>query len=860
MTLTQERHTVRGRVATALGWRPASGRAKGLTFLALCALALASLVVIWQIPYHFTINVGDPSDTRYVRGVYDPEGKGAFTYRWTEDLALIRLPQGVFPGEADVVLSGNRPGAKPPQVTFGFEGDATSLTRAQSTTDFAVYPVRLPATSNPANPALTPELTLAVSDTTTPPKENRALGVAVERVVVYTNPLRFGPVIPPPLVLLLVLGMIALLALLALSVAPSIGPLVLATYGPVLLTIVYLALRRADDPGELAHGAIGFTAAAVVAQIVIWARALRGRPWVRRLTALDGRWLVGGSAIVALGYALYASHLMFNRLYDDTHITLRYAQNLADGFGLRFNPGERPVEGYTNFLLTVVLAGAAKIGLPLMLTDKCLSIAAAVGVVIATYWLSGLVLPDAPGLLRATPSLVMAFCGWFAYYAAIGLETHLFALLVTVAACLVLTRRWPWASAVFALAYLTRPEGAGLWAVTLGWLVWQAYLPPLPPSLTGRGRVRAASGAPLEGDGAQAASPLPVREREQGVRPVLRTLLSFTWPFVLIAGAHETFRLAYYHSPLPNTFYDKVGTAAQQVRRGIDYLLHSIPQLHPVTLIVLLLFLVLLPSAAVRSAAARYIVLLVAAFVGYIVLVGGDFIGPRFFFHVFPLIVVAAVAGVRALLGPLGRGVRRLLRQRGDGGVWQGSGGAVLAAVSVAMIAVWLFAPLLPPDTFMKERVSNTHMRVVTGLTALGEYLRDTAPPGSSLAIDAAGVVPFISRLPTLDMLGLSDYHIAHTVKATGDGLPGHEKTDPAYILAQRPTYIAVGMSKLTSGGRPGRGLDLPNFDALYQRVALVQMTATKVSPSLVLVLTPDTDVQAAIDQGFTYALYKLKQ
>src|SRR5215472_899010 len=206
MTLTRERQIVRGRAATALGWRPEGVRAKVCTFLILCALALGTLGVVWQIPYRFTLNVGDRSDTRYVRGVFDPEGKGDFTYRWTEALALIRLPQGVFPGEADVVLSGNRPGSKPPQVTFGFEGNATPLMQAQSTTDFAVYPVHLPATGNLANPALTPELTLAVPDTATPPKENRALGVAVERVVVYTNPLRFGPVVPPPLMILLVLG------------------------------------------------------------------------------------------------------------------------------------------------------------------------------------------------------------------------------------------------------------------------------------------------------------------------------------------------------------------------------------------------------------------------------------------------------------------------------------------------------------------------------------------------------------------------------------------------------------------------------------------------------------------------------
>ena len=82
-------------------------------------------------------------------------------------------------------------------------------------------------------------------------------------------------------------------------------------------------------------------------------------------------------------------------------------------------------------------------------------------------------MPDAPGLLRAVPSLVLAMCGWFAFFAAIGLETHLFALLLTLAVCLVLRSDGHGRASLFALAYLTRPEGAGLWAVTFGWLVWQ---------------------------------------------------------------------------------------------------------------------------------------------------------------------------------------------------------------------------------------------------------------------------------------------------------------------------------------------------------------------------------------------------
>jgi len=832
-TTTIARPRAAGKLTAALSWAPTDIRAKVSAFALLCVLALLTLLILYQVPYRQTVLVGGPNDGQRVRGFFDAEGKGNFTYRWTEASAAVRLPQGVFPGEADVVLSGNRPGSTPPRVTLGLDGQPAPIAVVQSTTDFVTFPVRLPAGGDSLNPAETPDLRVVPSDTAMPPKDNRVLGVAVSRVVVYTNLLRFGPVVPPPLAVLLILGIAAALALGALSAGLPVAPLLAAAYGPVLIAAIYLMLQRADDPGQQARAVLGFAVAALVAMFFVWRRTLAERPWVRALGRLDGRWLVAVAALMTLGYALYASHRMFGRLYDDTHITLRYAQNLADGYGLRFNPGQQPVEGYTNFLLTVFLAGCAKIGLPLLAMTKTVSISAALCVVIATYWLASLVMPGASGLLRATPSLVMAGCGWFAFYAAIGLETHLFALLVTVAACLALRGKWPWAGVVFAAAYLTRPEGVGLWAVTLAWLVWQTWLAPIVAR-------RFARSVPD-------ASDMTSRPRD---------VPAFALPFVAVAGAHEVWRLSYYGEPVPNTFYDKVGTAPQQIRRGIDYVVNSLPQLHPVTLALLTIVLVLIPSGAIRGRAARYIALLAASFVGYIILVGGDFIGPRFLFHVFPFIIVLAVVGVRSLLGFPWRTLRRG-SATADGPVNWAERASPLAAFSVALIALWLFVPLLPPDTFLKQRQASTHMRVVTGLTALGEYLKASAPPDATLAIDAAGVVPYISRLPTLDMLGLSDFHIAHTVKATGDGLPGHEKTDPAYILAQHPTYIAVGMSKVTSGGRPGRGLDLPGFDAQYTRVALVKMTATVVSPSLVLILTPQTDVEAAIADGYTYALYK---
>ncbi|MHC4066890.1 MAG: hypothetical protein ACYSUI_20630, partial [Planctomycetota bacterium] len=50
-------------------------------------------------------------------------------------------------------------------------------------------------------------------------------------------------------------------------------------------------------------------------------------------------------------------------LTDDAFISFRYARNLSEGLGLVFNPGFERVEGYSNFLWVVLLAGVNALGL-----------------------------------------------------------------------------------------------------------------------------------------------------------------------------------------------------------------------------------------------------------------------------------------------------------------------------------------------------------------------------------------------------------------------------------------------------------------------------------------------------------------
>ena len=74
--------------------------------------------------------------------------------------------------------------------------------------------------------------------------------------------------------------------------------------------------------------------------------------------------------------------------------------------------------------------------------------------------------------------------------------------------------------------------------------------------------------------------------------------------------------------------------------------------------------------------------------------------------------------------------------------------------------------------------------------TAIGRYLAASYPPGTRIATTASGTIPYYSRLPTLDLLGLSDLYVAHEVAASY-GRPGHAKLAPEdYILRWRPDVL----------------------------------------------------------------------
>lgn len=170
---------------------------------------------------------------------------------------------------------------------------------------------------------------------------------------------------------------------------------------------------------------------------------------------------------LALGAAALAVFSSLVRAYwpftvDDTFIFLRYAQNLAAGHGLTYNPGGPPAEGYTSVSWTVLLALPHLAGLDAETFAKAAGVACMLGAAALAAHLASRLSGDRRLAPAVALVLVLALPAT-AVHAVSGMETALATLLVALwAVCAerLLGGRgtaWPLAATGLALG-LTRPE------------------------------------------------------------------------------------------------------------------------------------------------------------------------------------------------------------------------------------------------------------------------------------------------------------------------------------------------------------------------------------------------------------------
>lgn len=414
---------------------------------------------------------------------------------------------------------------------------------------------------------------------------------------------------------------------------------------------------------------------------------------------------------------------------DDAYISYRYAKNLASGLGLVYNTGEY-VEGFTNLLWTLLVAGGLALGMEAKPLAHGLGLAAGSLALCASFGLARTLLAPDRRWLAAVPPLLLLASISFIRWSTSGMETPLFVLAVTAALWAEAADRPGWTTFFACTATLTRPDGALLAAVVLASIAW--------------------------------------RRREQ----VRRALV---WPALWLAVLTllTLFRLVYYGSPLPNTFYAKVpGTSFMGGLRYLSWFLGDGA-------------LLLIPPASWatwKDPRARPAAAFCAATALYVIAIGGD----AFAHHRFLLPALAPLAAL-AVHGTA------LLWSHDRRFAWA-------AAVCVAATAWVQVYGLIPSLERSKRSLALGDARWLDGAIEdiAGKQLRAIRQRGGPVRLVAStgiGWFGYHSGYPMLDVLGLVDPNIARGSPAAssgGDPVPGHLRSNAEYILSRRPDYILI--------------------------------------------------------------------
>ena len=463
-----------------------------------------------------------------------------------------------------------------------------------------------------------------------------------------------------------------------------------------------------------------------------------------RVTSIVVAFLIAATASVFISFACGLFTI------DDALISYRYSDRLLHGHGLTWNNDEF-VEGYSNLLWVLLVAASGLIDPDLVIAGRALGLAADVAVLAALTWAFAAetritVWAIACGLLALSLSVP------FSIWGTSGLETPLFESLLA------------WA---LATTYRTPQIRFGYW---------------IPPLLLGLLSITRPDGL-LFGIGFSVV--LFVYRVPYGIS-TQRALLFVLVPALFVA-TQTAFRFEYYGQLVPNTAYAKLAFTANRVLMGAAYvgwgaLVNCVP------LGVVVILLVRLVRVGNWEPLPRVFLALTPATVwlGYVVIIGGDaFPWNR---HWLPSLVCAAFSLVILLGDEFKQGLRRSSLALT---LWA----CIHLAIQIASINTYFVSTSGKPQIW-RFPFLNGSIRSETECLALGKALRGAfSKKQPLLAVNAAGCIPYSSSLPSVDMLGLNDFYLAHhRPESIGRGTIGHELGSGAYVLSRKPDIIQLGV------------------------------------------------------------------
>jgi arabinofuranosyltransferase len=468
--------------------------------------------------------------------------------------------------------------------------------------------------------------------------------------------------------------------------------------------------------------------------------------------------LAAASALYAVFIARTAfsiGGITYFTLVDDAMVSMRYAEHLAHGFGLVWNVGQKPVEGFTNPAWMLIMSAfhllpisSAKISLGIMVLSALILLSN----VVIVYRLCDALGPETRLAPLAAAGLT-AFYFPLIFWSLRGMEVGLLVLLIDSAAL---------------IAVQINKNGNRRAALLLGMLLAFAVLVRLDAIIQafiilGYLFARRVS-------------------RKMAFLPLL--IVAVTLIAILL------FQHTYFGDYLPNTYYQKMGgtSAWERVRNGI--LVFYQHALWDTALPAIVAGACLIVYKDFRRPETFLLAALFAGECAYSVWVGGDYAeaevnaANRFITQGMPaLIILLSLALDRLLRNP-----RRKL-----------AGRPAIYAVAVTALGLVALAVMSggPWQTWVRNNAPLLQADIRR--TRLGLFIAKNTAPEAVIAVHAAGQIPYYSGRTTIDLLGLNDPVIAKG-PVSGPFYPGHDKWNYEYSIQQlQPDLIADNWIKLAA-------------------------------------------------------------
>ncbi|AWV88585.1 hypothetical protein [Bradymonas sediminis] len=261
-------------------------------------------------------------------------------------------------------------------------------------------------------------------------------------------------------------------------------------------------------------------------------------------------------------WLLYRLYILIGNAWtfttDDAYITLRYARNMAAGKGLMWNPGDFPVEGYSNFLYVLIGAASYKSGLDPVFVVKLVGVASLVLTCMLTFAIARRWVGPLGALL---PTALLTGYRGTTLWAVSGMETALYL-------CLGLTAIWLFMVGCESAQIGIRPPRAESDPDAPRWTLAQRHDSSVFFALCG-GALFLAALTRLEGPifgiivlgSLVAVGATRLLKNRAGatenLKPIVQAITVLTGTFVLPYTVYFAWRWQYFGRFLPNTYYCK---------------------------------------------------------------------------------------------------------------------------------------------------------------------------------------------------------------------------------------------------------------------------------------------------------------